>query len=231
MKKKLLAVLAVVALAACGSKQAQPVQEETVAEETVAEVEFIRLNVPLKVKEGNAEKAITLAKQLIEPSLKDNGVMEYDMFKSETRPDCLLIFETWKDQASLDTHSATSHFTTLVPQIQALGEMAIEQFVQVKGQEQEGETVRINCHVVLKDLANKETLLKLAKELVAASQNDKGMVEYDIFSSVTRDNTLLIYETWSDQAALDVHSASDHFTRLVPQLQELADLSIEQFKK
>lgn len=231
MKKVFLAAMAVLTLAACGGKQAQPVQEEVVADSTVSEVEFIRLNVPVKVKPENVEVTMGLAKQLIEASLMDGGVMEYDMFKSETRPDYLLIYETWKDQKSLDAHSASSHFTSLVPQIQAQGEMTIEQFVQVANQPQEGETIRINCHIVPKDLANKEAILKLAKELVEASQSDEGMVEYDILSSITREDELMIYETWSDQASLDTHSASEHFTRLVPQLQELADMTIEKFNK
>ena len=43
---------------------------------------------------------------------------------------------------------------------------------------------------------------------------------------------MLIYETWKDQASLDAHSASAHFTRLVPEIQGLAaGMSIETFLK
>ncbi len=67
---------------------------------------------------------------------------------------------------------------------------------------------------------------------MAASLKDAGVVEYDILSSVTRPNELMIYETWKDQPSLDAHSASAHFTRLVPEIQSLsANMSIEQFLK
>ena len=40
----------------------------------------------------------------------------------------MMICETWKDAASLDAHSKSAHFTTLVPQIQNLGSLKLEQF-------------------------------------------------------------------------------------------------------
>lgn len=230
MKKALYAAMAGAAMVACACNGGQKKAAQT-TETTEPEVEFIRLNVPINIDPANVETATVLAKQLIEASLKDAGVMEYDMFKSETRDNYLLIYETWKDQASLDTHSAAPHFTSLVPQIQEQGEMAIEQFLQVAEPEKDGKQIRINCHIVTKDDAeNKAAVMALCKELVAASQSDKGMIQYDILSSVTRPTELMIYETWTDQASLDVHSASEHFTRLVPQIQALAaGMAIEQF--
>lgn len=230
MKKIFIAAIAALTMSACGSKQAQPVEAEPV-EETAAEVEFIRLNVPVKVEAAKVEATVDLAKQLIEASLKDNGVMEYDMFKSLTRPDYLLIYETWKDQPSLDAHSAADHFTTLVPKIQEQGEMTIEQFVKIAGQEMEGETVRVNCHIVPNDPAQKDEVIKLAKELTEATQKDAGMVEYDLLESVTRPNELMIYETWKDQASMEEHCKAEHFTRLFPQIKELAKVNGEKFKK
>ena len=46
----------------------------------------------------------------------------------EARPDVLMICETWADQPSLDAHQKSAHFTTLVPRIESLGEMKLEQF-------------------------------------------------------------------------------------------------------
>ena len=39
-----------------------------------------------------------------------------------------MICETWADQPSLDAHQKSAHFTTLVPRIESLGEMKLEQF-------------------------------------------------------------------------------------------------------
>ncbi|MCQ2238468.1 MAG: antibiotic biosynthesis monooxygenase [Bacteroidaceae bacterium] len=95
----------------------------------------------------------------------------------------------------------------------------------------EGEAIRVNCHIVPKDPAQKEAVVKLAKELVEATQKDAGMVEYDLLESVTRPNELMIYETWKDQASLDAHSQAEHFTTLLPQIKELADVNADKFKK
>lgn len=89
---------------------------------------MIRLNVFIQVSEANRAQVLDAAKDLVAQSLKDNGCVAYDIFESATRPDVLMICETWKDQACLDVHQAASHFTTLVPKIQELAEMKIESF-------------------------------------------------------------------------------------------------------
>lgn len=223
-----VALMSVAFFTACSHKAEQQ-EAAAPAEPTTSNAPaFIRLNAPLVVEVAKAPAAVELARQLIPASLKDAGAMEYDMYQSETRPGWLLIYETWKDQASLDAHSATSHFTTIVPQMQALGQLSIDALTP----EAQGTTIRINCHIVAKDDSSKAQIIAKAKELVAASLKDAGVVEYDILSSVTRPNELMIYETWKDQPSLDAHSASAHFTRLVPEIQSLsANMSIEQFLK
>ena len=89
---------------------------------------MIRLNVFIQVSEANRAQVLDAAKDLVAQSLKDNGCVAYDIFESATRPDVLMICETWKDQACLDGHQAAPHFTTLVPKIQELAEMKIESF-------------------------------------------------------------------------------------------------------
>ena len=89
---------------------------------------MIRLNVFVQVSEANRAQALDAAKDLVAQSLNDKGCVAYDIFESATRPDVLMICETWKDQACLDVHQAAPHFTTLVPKIQELAEMKIESF-------------------------------------------------------------------------------------------------------
>lgn len=193
----------------------------------------LRLNVPVRTEAVSVEKVMSLGKALVEASLKDEGALEYDMYKSETREGWLLIYETWKNQACLDKHSAADHFTTLVPQIQAAAtEMSIEQFKKEAEPDTDGKTIRINCHIKTADDAHAEAAIVLAKQLVEASLNDEGVIEYDILRSVTCPTRLMIYETWKDQASLDRHSAADHFTKLVPMIQEQAsEMAIEIFCK
>ena len=89
---------------------------------------MIRLNCFIQVEESKREQVLALAKELVAASLKDEGCIAYDIFESSTRRDVMMICETWKDAESLDAHSKSAHFTTLVPQIQNLGSLKLEQF-------------------------------------------------------------------------------------------------------
>ncbi|MCF2599379.1 antibiotic biosynthesis monooxygenase [Phocaeicola barnesiae] len=89
---------------------------------------MIRLNVFIQVDEKNHDAVVAAAKELVAASLKDQGCIAYDLFQSATRPDVLMICETWADAASLSTHEVASHFTTLVPRIQSLAAMKLEKF-------------------------------------------------------------------------------------------------------
>ena len=77
---------------------------------------MIRLNCFIQVEESKREQVLALAKELVAASLNDEGCIAYDIFESSTRRDVMMICETWKD------------FTTLVPQIQNLGSLKLEQF-------------------------------------------------------------------------------------------------------
>lgn len=89
---------------------------------------MIRLNVFIQVDEKNHDAVVAAAKELVAASLKDQGCIAYDLFQSATRPDVLMICETWADAASLSAHEAASHFATLVPRIQSLAAMKLEKF-------------------------------------------------------------------------------------------------------
>ncbi len=90
---------------------------------------MIRLNVFIQVSDSNRAALLEAAKELVASSLKDGGCVAYDIFESSTRPDILMICETWADEESLAAHEKAVHFVTLVPKIQKLGTMKIEKFV------------------------------------------------------------------------------------------------------
>lgn len=82
---------------------------------------MIRLNAFFTVKKDvEPSKVLDLARKLVEKSLKDEGCVSYGIFQSGTDKRVMMFCETWKDQETLDKHSAAPHFTTLVPQIREL---------------------------------------------------------------------------------------------------------------
>ena len=89
---------------------------------------MIRLNVFIQVGAEKRQEVVALSKELVAASLKDNGCVAYDLFESATRPDVLMICETWRDAESLSAHEQPTHFTTLVPKIQELAAMKLEKF-------------------------------------------------------------------------------------------------------
>lgn len=89
--------------------------------------------------------------------------------------------------------------------------------------------IRLNCTLLIEKSENRKPLIGLATELVELSLHDRGCISYDLYGSITNDDHLMIVETWQNKHDLDAHMASEHFKRLVPQLQELSTLTLEEF--
>ncbi len=92
--------------------------------------------------------------------------------------------------------------------------------------------IRLNAFFTLKETADTDKVLALAKELVDYSRKDEGNVAYDIFRSGTDPKVMMFCETWQNADVLDKHSKSEHFTRLVPAIEAYTTngLKCEQFE-
>lgn len=76
--------------------------------------------------------------------------------------------------------------------------------------------------------AEKETeFLDLTKKLVIASNEEKGCIEYGLHKDVNKEHTWCMLEKWKDQAAIDEHNNSMHFTSIVPQLVKMATVEVD----
>lgn len=89
---------------------------------------MIRLNVFIQVEKSCRDKVLDMARKLTECSLKESGYVAYDIFESSTRPDVLMICETWKDADALSIHEQTAHFVSYVGKMKELSEMKLEKF-------------------------------------------------------------------------------------------------------
>lgn len=90
---------------------------------------MIRLNVFIRTTASNRDELVRTARELVAASLADDGCVAYDLFESVTRPEVLMICETWRDAKALSAHEAAPHFTTLVPRLGQLGELKLEKFL------------------------------------------------------------------------------------------------------
>ncbi len=89
---------------------------------------MIRINVFIRVNETYHAEMLSTAQELTKLSLQEEGCVAYDVFQSATRPDVLMICETWATAESLKAHEATSHFAALVGKMQDMGELKLEKF-------------------------------------------------------------------------------------------------------
>ena len=89
---------------------------------------MLRLNCFIRVSAEKKETVLEAAKRLTAASLEQNGCVAYDIFESATRPDVMMICETWRDQAALDAHSASEVFVREVGIMRASAEMKLEVF-------------------------------------------------------------------------------------------------------
>lgn len=89
---------------------------------------MIRINVFIEVSAPNRAKMIEVAQKLVAASVKDEGCKAYDLYESSTRADVLMICETWSNREALVAHCKKPHFTTLLPVMEALGTVTVEEF-------------------------------------------------------------------------------------------------------
>ncbi len=81
--------------------------------------------------------------------------------------------------------------------------------------------IRINVTIEVKS-ENRARMVELLREMSELSRQEKGCIGYEILESNRLDNMLMIIETWENDALLAIHKESDHFSRIIPQVRELA---------
>jgi quinol monooxygenase YgiN len=64
------------------------------------------------------------------------------------------------------------------------------------------------------------TVLPLYRELVEKTRQEPACIAYDLFIDQKDPGHFVFIEEWPDRAALDAHCRTEHFTRLVPMINE-----------
>ena len=93
--------------------------------------------------------------------------------------------------------------------------------------------IRLNAFFKVKEGVTTAQVKALADELVEISRKDEGNKGYDLFESATQPGVFMFCETLENKACLARHAHSEHFTRIVPEIEKLTEggLSIEQFER
>ena len=72
------------------------------------------------VKPENIDRFKALAHEMVGPTRKEPGCHLYVLQQGVNDPCVLTFLEDWSDQAALDAHGKTAHFTRVVPQFAPL---------------------------------------------------------------------------------------------------------------
>lgn len=88
----------------------------------------IRLNVTVTVNPEFHDEVVEGLNALAAGSRAEEGCIGYEIYQNTIRPDQLIIVETWADQAALDAHGQTPHYTTILPPLADKMSMTLERF-------------------------------------------------------------------------------------------------------
>jgi quinol monooxygenase YgiN len=95
---------------------------------------MIKIVAKMPVKASEVETFKASAKELVKKSAAEAGNISYSLNVSTTDPHLFAIIECWRDQAAIDFHNQTEHFTGILPKLSTLcdGEISIELFNEVE---------------------------------------------------------------------------------------------------
>lgn len=74
------------------------------------------------VRLSEVEKFKEIAAELVQESRKEKENISYGLYQETTNPQILTFIEEWEDQATLDKHMKTPHFTKILPELAKLQE-------------------------------------------------------------------------------------------------------------
>jgi autoinducer 2-degrading protein len=63
-------------------------------------------------KDGDTAAAMLL--ELRDASVKESGVVQFQVGRSQEKPNVFALWEVYRDQAAVDAHRASEHFSRLV---------------------------------------------------------------------------------------------------------------------
>jgi quinol monooxygenase YgiN len=120
MKAKFLILLfgAVVIMSSFGNKTtpSNKYQTDSFNKATDAE-EAMMITAKLSIKPEKIKDFISVAKEMIEKSNKENGCKSYQLYQDPYNNTSFIFVEEYKNQAAVDAHFATDYFKAFGPKI------------------------------------------------------------------------------------------------------------------
>ncbi|MCY6370589.1 putative quinol monooxygenase [Clostridium ganghwense] len=69
------------------------------------------------VKEEQINEFVEVFKGMIEPTKKEKGCIQYEMYQDEEKPSTLIVLEQWECREDFDNHMKSEHFERIAPKM------------------------------------------------------------------------------------------------------------------
>lgn len=66
-----------------------------------------------------------------------------------------------------------------------------------------------------------EEAIKLVKELVECTHKEEGNISYEYYQDINAPEFFAMIECWESGEVLEKHMKSEHFCRIIPQLEKM----------
>lgn len=69
------------------------------------------------VLEDRVDEFLKIFEGMIEPTKKEKGYIEYEMYQDEENPTLLIVLEKWETKEDFDNHLKSGHFEEIIPEM------------------------------------------------------------------------------------------------------------------
>lgn len=80
----------------------------------------VRLYIIIKCSAENHDKVVSVYRQLISETKKEEGCIDYDLFEDATDPTRMMLLETWLNTECHQKHNQSEHMKKFMPELRAL---------------------------------------------------------------------------------------------------------------
>jgi len=176
---------------------------------TVYVVSYVEV-VPAQKNQGAA-----LLRQLAAATRSDQGGLRFEVLQRTVPSHHFMILEIWKDQQSLDAHSAAAHTKEFRDKLKPIlmapvdDRFCLTTFVAPLPPPHGKGVTYVVSHVDVPP-ASRDKIIEPLRILAEASRKDNGNLRFDVVHQKNRNNHFTVVEVWNDRKTSDAHELAAH---------------------
>lgn len=80
--------------------------------------------------------------------------------------------------------------------------------------------IKVVAKSEMKD-GTKDQALRMLEEMIELTRQEDGCISYALYENITNPNIITFIEEWADEDKLKAHMNSEHFKRIIPEVNKL----------